>query len=294
MHQLPYNPTRQALYHPASATDFFAHTPYQDTAALCAELSRFVYFGAPGRIDHQKLREFLGKGFELRAVADIGGSQAFLVENDTLVIMVFRGTQGIGDVLTDLNFVPRNWTIDGRPAGHVHRGFANALGQVLPSLRASLPMTGKPLVITGHSLGGAMATLAASVLRPSALYTFGQPRTGTAAFVQALKSQARKSFVYHRYVDCCDIVTRVPPPGFAGFRHAGMLHYIDRGGQISVMPEKSFISNDRAVARRDYWHEFSFQPGNVLLRDLADHAPVNYLSATLGRRNISGDSANDV
>ena len=284
MNPIPYNPTRDALYRPAMATDFFAHQPYPNTAALCAELSRLAYYGKAGSIDQTKLREYLNGVFDLRVVADVEGSQGFLVENDNMVAMVFRGTEGVRDVLTDLDYFPRPWTARGAPAGRVHRGFARALGHVLPLLEAALPVEPKPLVLSGHSLGAAMATLAASQLQASELHTFGEPRAGNAEFARFLHRNVEEGLTYHRYVDCCDIVTRVPP-GFMGFRHCGVLHYIDVNGDIHRSPDKHTISSDRARARRDYWRHHALGRGNVWLRDLADHAPINYLSAILGRRS---------
>lgn len=284
MNSIPYNPTRDALYRPAKATDFFAHQPYPNTAALCAELSRLAYYGKAGSINQSKLREYLNGVFDLRAVADIDGSQGFVVENDDMVVMAFRGTEGVRDVLSDLIFFPRPWVARGIPAGRVHRGFARALAHVLPALVAALPTQPKPLVLSGHSLGGAMATLAASQLPASGLYTFGEPRAGNAEFARFLDRQSEEGLTYHRYVDCCDLVTRVPP-GFMGFKHAGELHYIDADGDLQRSPDKRAISADRSKARRDYWRHHALNRGNVWLRDLADHAPINYLSAMLGRRS---------
>ena len=67
------------------------------------------------------------------------------------------------------------------------------------------------LVFAGHSLGAAVATLAASMFQGSqpTLVTFGSPRVGDADFVAGL---ARVTPL--RHVECCDIVTRVPPEIF--------------------------------------------------------------------------------
>lgn len=283
---IPYNPTREALFRPAGGADLFTHHPYPSTAALCAELSRFVYYGRGGHIDQAKLRRFLHGVFDLRAVADVMNSQAFLVEDEHKLIMVFRGTESddFRDLITDIDVRPQNWSVEGKPAGRVHRGFASALDLVLPVLRAALGEVSKPLVLTGHSLGAAMATLAASQLQPSGLYTFGQPRVGNTEFASWMDRQVEAGLIYHRYVNCCDIATRVPP-GFVGFRHAGVLHYIDREGQIHMAPDDATIAGDRSKARRQYWKSYSLGRGNVALRDLADHAPINYLSALLGRRS---------
>ena len=39
------------------------------------------------------------------------------------------------------------------------------------------------------------------------------------------------------------------------------------------------IATDRANARREYLAKYAARPGNVLVRELADHAPINYVRA---------------
>ena len=83
--------------------------------------------------------------------------------------------------------------------------------------------------------------------------------------------------VVHRYVDCCDLVTRLPP---TLYEHVGHLHYIDRLGNVSREPTAQEMREDQNTARSEYDSEGWFSP-NVELRDLADHAPVNYVSPLL-------------
>ncbi len=154
--------------------------------------------------------------------------------------------------------------------------FAGALAEITPDL--SLPARGWRLLITGHSLGAALATLLASQHQPTALYTFGSPRVGDTRFVETLQSVDN-----HRYVDCCDIVTRVPLP-VMGYDHVGVPEYIDRNGAITLNPPKETIVQDRFDAVEDYLLKYAFQVGNVGARELADHAPINYVSAVMGLR----------
>ena len=73
----------------------------------------------------------------------------------------------------------------------VHSGFLAAYGLVVSNVRNTVnnllaKYRGAKLIITGHSLGGAIAILAGADLSMyhtvSAIYTFGQPRVGNAAF----------------------------------------------------------------------------------------------------------------
>lgn len=74
-------------------------------------------------------------------------------------------------------------------------------------------VTSRPgrLLLTGHSLGAALATLAATLELSAELITIGSPRVGNDEFVQLRATRAVK-----RFVNCADIVTRVPPKSLLG------------------------------------------------------------------------------
>lgn len=99
------------------------------------------------------------------------------------------------------------------PNGRVHGGFYQAVEHLWPQLeRATAHPTGTALWFTGHSLGGAMAMLAAArTPGPVAgLYTFGQPRVGDSSFAEALNAKlGGRAF---RYRNANDPVPRTPPP----------------------------------------------------------------------------------
>ena len=156
--------------------------------------------------------------------------------------------------------------------GRVHMGFADALERIWNDIDAALAGLEGELLCTGHSLGAALATLAASRRPGSRLITFGSPRVGDDDFVAALEDQADVS----RFVNCCDLVTRLPP---FPYKHVGRLHYLDRDGAVVEEPENLLVARDRRRARISYFFGHSWRFGNVFLRSLADHAPINYVSA---------------
>nr|CAD2188393.1 unnamed protein product [Meloidogyne enterolobii] len=79
--------------------------------------------------------------------------------------------------------------------------------------------------ITGHSLGGALASLAAAKIVHSKaipqerikLVTFGQPRTGDSGFASGMASSL--SFYNYRVTRARDLVVHVPPRVFQDYAH---------------------------------------------------------------------------
>ena len=285
MLSIPYDASRKSLYHPGEADDFFRLGPIQDDAALCAEMSRLAYVK-----DKRRLAQYLGRaGFQQDLAIGYGseGTQVFIASklDDNLAVAAFRGTEpdDPSDLFTDANFILTPWADDsGRSLGQVHDGFATALrnndilGKVITCLDSMVPFT--RVLLTGHSLGAALASLAASRMPSSHLYTFGSCRVGDASFAQAMQT------VDHiRFVDCCDLITRVPPEQF-GYVHVGSLWYIDRNGQLLESPSEDAINADRLKAAAWYLVRHSFLIGTVFVRDLADHAPINYVSGVMRLR----------
>ncbi|MDD5321962.1 MAG: lipase family protein [Methylococcales bacterium] len=280
-----YDESRESLYHPGDADDFFQHGPIQIDAALCAEMSRLVYVK-----DKSLLKQYLDRaGFQLDLAIGYGngGTQVFIASKpvDNVTVVAFRGTEpdDPSDLFTDANFVFSPWADNsGASLGQVHEGFATALqnndilGKVITCLDSMVPST--RFLLTGHSLGAALATLTASRMPSSHLYTFGSCRVGDASFAEAMR------IINHiRFVDCCDLVTRVPPKEF-GYVHVGSLRYIDRNGQLLESPSEEEINADRLKATAWYLVRHALLPGTVFSRDLADHAPINYVSGVMGLR----------
>jgi len=286
-----YAATRTALYSPGRAWNFFQLGNYRDEANAAAELARLAYVR-----EKTQLALYLARaGFAL--LEAIGyerpGTQLFIAKGaiggSEKLLISFRGTEHEDptDMATDLSFLPGPWLdADGQPMGRVHRGFAEAIctpmasgTPILDHLQTVAAQRGLPVVLAGHSLGGALATLAASRIAAS-LYTFGSPRVGDATFAAAMQSVAHR-----RYVDCLDLVTRVPPRAL-GYAHCGDLHYIDRNGAIARYSNEldPAIVADREAAEEEYKSLHALINGKVAMRSFADHSPINYVSALLGIR----------
>jgi hypothetical protein len=273
-----YHPDRKSLFDPASGPSLFDRVPSPSLACVCAELSRLAYASFDGNAPH--LRAALRPAsLELLATFSVDGAQAFAARAPAgHSFLVFRGTQADDptDLGTDADFL----RVRQAPfPGGVHAGFARSFLGLLPELKAFLdeaPAT-PPLVLTGHSLGAALATLAASVVPGCRLVTFGSPRVGDADFVNGCRPAQ-----VERYVGCCDVVTEVPPEKLLGYAHLGQMRYIDHHGVVHSDPvEPGFVAADREAGRLHYFTHYAFVSGNMAVRELADHAPANYIRALL-------------
>jgi hypothetical protein len=187
--------------------------------------------------------------------------------------VVFRGTESRDptDLGSDADFRLKGW----KGGGRVHTGFLKALDSVWAKVAAELAAcTATRLWFTGHSLGAALATLAMQRAgRPNShLVTFGSPRVGDAAFVALFSG-----LPVERHVNCCDVVTQVPP-AILGYEHIPAFEYIDQAGVLhSPPPTGKRIDADRWSAWADYALHYAWKFGNVGARNLADHAPANYI-----------------
>ena len=117
-----------------------------------------------------------------------------------------------------------------------------------------------------------MATLLASLHKPDCLCTIGSPLVGDHEFVATLEGVKAR-----RFVDCCDIVARVPPPG-PWYAHYGEPSYIDGNRHLHENPSGVFRFSDRFRAAARYLLKYAWRKGDVRVRELADHAPINYIN----------------
>lgn len=170
--------------------------------------------------------------------------QAMVIHHRRFVVVSFRGTDEPRDWVSNLNAL----TVS-TPLGGVHKGFHKALDKVVFDIDRQIGAArldaqhfghgrGLPLYLTGHSLGGALATLYAARLVEAddpfyALYTFGSPRCGDREWARTFNAEAKdRTF---RFCNNNDIVTRVPSR-LMGYSHVGTFRYITEDGDIEDDP----------------------------------------------------------
>lgn len=229
---------------------------------LFAELSSLSYY-SPEEIAHA----IKAIGFEDYQLVERESVEAYILSTQHDCVVVFRGTEpdDFNDIRTDVDAI----LIVAETVGKVHRGFKREADRIWEAIEPVLRNIPKPLWFTGHSLGGALATISAGrcVLSsvpssPEGLFTFGSPRVGNRRFINFVKLK------HYRWVNNNDIVTRLPPR-WLGYRHAGRELYLDARGRLRK------FSMWRKL--RDRWLGFFLSLRRGKIDHVHDHLITNYI-----------------
>ena len=202
---------------------------YSDrTAAFLAKLAMLAYIAFEDDAKRKILEGMLSHGrVKLLETISIADTEAMVAETDKFVVVAFRGTSSRAQLMTDMQarLNVARVAVDGRCV-RVHAGFYAAFRKIESKLREVLTAQdeAKAVYLTGHSLGGALALVAAAAFggndklgdRIAAVYTFGAPRVGGADFPNLVKAP------HYRVVNSGDVVPLVPPNWLTGYVHTGM------------------------------------------------------------------------
>lgn len=222
-------------------------------------------------------------------------TECFVSATPDTLLVTFRGSAGLQDWLGNLNAFSTSASY-----GSLHRGFYFAFQAVKSSLEQVMKDMGtdnRMLVLTGHSLGGALATVAAaewaSSFKIRSVYTYGQPRVCKSDAASHIQSKVGSMFF--RIVNDDDIATRVPP----GYTHVGKLSRFGPSGSVSnesiaAAPATSLVSTEAPplteaeFANLQASLRFSPTPGSTegialegFFPSFSDHRIANYLAKIL-------------
>jgi len=186
--------------------------------------------GAPGTAGEGEaaLRRILAEaGFEFVRTFSVEGTQAFFCTRKIpleaggekiVAYLVFRGTEpkDFRDLRTDAKATLIEYQIDGEDEKLLfHSGYLGSFQLVQGELKTALAESKyDQLIITGHSLGGALAMVATRILAAQitgACYTFGAPPIG------AIEIQNRLKTPVYEIINEVDIVPRLPDPWITVF-----------------------------------------------------------------------------
>ena len=285
---MDYDLSHDALLHPQRRAVFQGVIPAieeqpqefsRNTALFLSHASHLAYY------DEDDIAETLPRvGLELSTFFSAESTHAYLAIGNRHAILAFRGTEPDEweDIKTDGDF--RLAPLSG---AEVHSGFLEALDLIWPDIATLLGTIEKPVLFTGHSLGGALAVLAASQGSPAAVYTYGAPKVGTSSF-QALV----QGIPILRVENCCDIVPNLPPE-LLGYRHVGDQFFLTDDGSILKGPPMTTILQHHSRAELRYTAELAlFDSEKALNRWMVDHAIPNYTRAIqrLSETALRGDN----
>ncbi|KAH8929916.1 alpha/beta-hydrolase [Atractiella rhizophila] len=165
-------------------------------------------------------------------------TEGFIARDDNRkeIVVALRGSSTIDDAFTDVSILQKPYSSAGvTPADdvYVHGGFLDAWNSVaqivIDTVKGQLASHSDYTIVTsGHSLGGALSSLAAVSMKgnfpnsPVRMYTYGQPRTGNNAWafwVNSLFGENAK-----RGVNADDGVPTLIPVEI-GYRHHGIEYW---------------------------------------------------------------------
>ncbi len=192
-------------------------------------------------------------------------TQAFVAVKGKSIYVVFRGTSSKKDAQNDASIDKVPFINEG---DKVHIGFKSSWDAVKDIIFKNIDKVSgcNKIVVCGHSLGAAVATLCAYNL--SHVYTdvkvecctIGSPRVGNKTFKNNYDSKNIKTF---RIVHNHDLVTRSP---FIGYYHVNHMLRIDDEGNI----KKYMIDWERA---------WNYIKSVVTGRTIKDHMTASYISS---------------
>ncbi|PNW81255.1 hypothetical protein CHLRE_07g348550v5 [Chlamydomonas reinhardtii] len=197
------------------------------------------------------------------------------------IFLIFRGTDGITDTfITDLAGLCKSNQDFKATTTCIHDGFLSAyrtardqvyaaLIKVILGLKAARLPDGSSwypknttlpqpftMWLTGHSLGGALATLSAldlvvnQGLTIGGVYTFGSPRVGDDRF-RIMYEQSGLANVTWRFVHRKDAIPQVPPKGVGNFQHVVPATMLE-GGTCKAWPEEDCPSAGCGLSGADH------------------------------------------
>ena len=198
-------------------------------------------------------------------IAGLGVSEVYKRD----IVFSFRGTKTLADILTNVTANAK-----GTQSGElVHSGFQGTLNSMIPEIKSFLKRSQSCEVLNihcvGHSLGGALATLAANWLKSSSeisakvhLYTFGAPRVGGKNF--SMNATQRVDSIF-RCVNGGDPVPKVPVWPFYHAPYNGIEYLACR--QQGLIPSAHDLARYAKLTDFQSWEKiYSQKVANALER----------------------------
>eukprot|EP00186_Timspurckia_oligopyrenoides_P004736 CAMPEP_0182441480 /NCGR_PEP_ID=MMETSP1172-20130603/442_1 /TAXON_ID=708627 /ORGANISM="Timspurckia oligopyrenoides, Strain CCMP3278" /LENGTH=842 /DNA_ID=CAMNT_0024635789 /DNA_START=121 /DNA_END=2646 /DNA_ORIENTATION=- len=236
------------------------------THVMMFNFAWYVYYHGTRKAENFKLKKDV---FEFSIVNMISNKETdthvLVVDGTDRIVVAFRGTTSAQNLRTDvaIKFIradavlptakdeesigfaeDTSWVYQSPMFGkaRLHQGFADAYRsiaeQLLVSIKSLYLAKRRPVFLTGHSLGGCLATLCSFDLalslglgkREMFISTFGSPRVGNIFFRDIYNELCP---IHWRIVLAPDIVTKLPK---FTYKHCGKKVLITTGGELFLDP----------------------------------------------------------
>lgn len=237
-------------------------------ARTCALLCRYAY--DPGHLDPRI------------QVVDGAMERALVLDAETVCYVAFRGTlPKLAQWVDNVNAPKFDSSY-----GFVHYGFLSSFMNLSLALSKIMPAAGKPLVLTGHSRGGALAQYAVPYFASQGypikeVQLFGTPRMYSREAATAYDALYKE--ITFRWRHNNDTVCGLPPQ-WQGFKSVGRRNYIFSNGKVLLDDSKN-RHMDRLWGRLKSLGRFRVFDG------IGDHDMEHYLKAVFSIPEDGGSGA---
>ena len=199
-----------------------------------------------------------------KSTLPLSDTRGIIANKENALILAFAGT----DPLNLLNWVSDFYL--GRPGADAHEGFQDAADAVWPEVGTAIERCmeeKRPLFVTGHSLGAAIALATVDRARrekgldSAQVFVFGAPRVGQAEFVT--KYNAAFGLTTYRLVHGRDIVPTVPPAEL-GFHHVGRYLSCVSGAKFNSTQLLAASDSDEPTSGSDFFRGVADRLRNLI------------------------------
>ena len=192
-----------------------------DRLAICASYCAY-FVKKDGRYQpdtsspYYKNTHFIDKPIPFSKGEGIGLNAAIFAETQHYNVLAFRGTtESIWDWLQDADMIPITAPdLPGKVYGGIYKGFSTIKDEIINTLKAKKE-NGKPLLVTGHSKGGPMASYAAYLAKTyvgleTGVITFASPHPGDKDFADGFINAQIQQKRFENYQDIVPFFSLLP------------------------------------------------------------------------------------
>ena len=223
------------------------YTPTPRLMIKTTELQTAAHYAELAYRENIAARKLRGTGFIYAAKYESWASATMFSLDTDKNYLIFRGTSDPSDILLDICIFPSYYL-----GAWVHSGMALAHKSIKKKILKVLRRMdhSKPLVLTGHSMGGSLSELTHLLVQREfpkidcKCITFGKPR----AFMRPLKKRFPKDSIFS-VVSSSDLITRLPRYLFNHGCSGQNLFYLASDGTSYINPDMSFVRDDFKLYR---------------------------------------------